>query len=75
MAYVSVYFRDKPGEPLEAAARHIFRDHDGRVVNSGTTLAGPGAGQRDLEAIIPAERVDECYVALRQAGFTKIAVR
>lgn len=62
---ITVYFFGGAGDPLDKAAKHIFRDHGGNPVGSGTFLP---TGERDVEYDVPENRVMACREALVKAG-------
>jgi hypothetical protein len=66
---VTACFDDLPGSKLDLLCRKIFKQHGGEFVHCGTTLAGPAAGERDVEYRVPAKRVEAARAALQAAGF------
>ncbi len=67
---VTAYFYGGPGDPLDRACRSIFEAVDGaRSIGAGTMLVGNGAGERDVEYDVPADKADAVRVALKKAGF------
>lgn len=65
---VFAYFFDGAGSPLDQAAHHIFREHNGMSVGSGMFLAGENSGERDVQYEVPIDRVADCVAALKKAG-------
>jgi hypothetical protein len=66
---VSAFFFARPGDPLDKAAHHVFKEHGGRFVGAGTDLmTGPSCGERDVQYMLAPDKAEACRAALKNAG-------
>lgn len=74
MTTLSVYFNGQPGGIEEETVTRIIVEHGGTLIGMGSLLFATAAATRDVGAEVPAEKVDRCCDALREAGFTQVEV-